>query len=432
MNPGKSEEHRGGDTVTAVSKRSGAPNGASRRSPFDRWLRYPAGFSRSALAECFGRLDKAEAVVVDPFAGVATAGTRAIEGGYVFRGIEVHPLVAAIAKLKFDPAGPEVALTLEDEARRIVNDPDRDELELSEEASLVQRSFDTQTLSDLVSLRRGIAASQEGTRPYLQCALVGTLRDVASVKVGWPYQQPKVSRKPVHRSALERFMTRVTWITEDLGRLPRGYDARLTQGDSRKSCSWAEALKGAKADACISSPPYLNNYDYADATRLELYFLGIVSTWAELCSEVRSGMVAATTQQSTLGRAEAGWKHLSGAPNTLREASRLANKLKKERDQRSRGKEYDQMLPAYLGDLFSVLSKVHENLDAGGVVAWVVGDSAPYGVYIDTPDLIARLAEEVGFELCEDKKLRTRGSRWATNGSRHQVKLSERLIVMRR
>jgi len=37
----------------------------------------------------------------------------------------------------------------------------------------------------------------------------------------------------------------------------------------------------------ITSPPYANNYDYADATRLEMTFWGDINGWADLQDNVR-------------------------------------------------------------------------------------------------------------------------------------------------
>ena len=302
----------------------------------------------------------------------------------------------------------------------------------SAETSLVRRSFDDETLHFLIALREIIAAAGSRFEPYLRCALVGTLRDVASVKVGWPYQRPALERKAPHRSVPKRFRERIQWLVDDVASLPLGVDARIIIGDSRASGSWRDALCDTKAQVCLSSPPYLNNYDYADATRLELYFLGTVRTWAGLCSKIRANMVAASTQQSTLERAEAGWTLLTSLPNTARAARQLSTSLTKQRRDRPRGKEYDQMLPAYLADISQVLSRAHTHLDAGGILAWVVGDSAPYGVYVDTPALISRMAEETGFTPLQTIPLRQRGSRWAQNGTRHQLALSEHLIVLRR
>ena len=412
--------------------RIGAPNGVCRKSAFDRWFRYPAGFSRKTLDYCFEAVASEDGPIIDPFAGVATTGTRAVEEGYSFRGIEAHPLIAEIAMLKFAPLDESAAAGLETVAREIVASLDSSDIKLTDETSLVRRSFEPETLRELIALRELIGTAQGHLAPYLRCALVGTLRDVASVNVGWPYQRPAVARKPTYRSAAKRFHERVGWLVEDLATVPTARDASITAGDSRASESWKQALGAAKARICLSSPPYLNNFDYADATRLELYFLGSVRTWAELCRDVRANMIAATTQQSTKTRAEAGWATLKRLPRTSKAAQKLCKVLGEQRRERSRGKEYDQMLPAYLADISDVLRQCYEYLNSGALLAWVVGDSAPYGVYIDTPALIAGMAFETGFSPIENVTLRSRGKRWAHNGNRHQVALSERMILLRR
>jgi hypothetical protein len=63
---------------------------------------------------------------------------------------------------------------------------------------------------------------------------------------------------------------------------------------------------------------------------------------------------------------------------------------------------------------------------------WLIGDSAPYGVYVDTPAIIGRLAAGHGLAVEQDVLLRHRGDRWASNATRHQEKLSERLVLLRR
>ena len=45
------------------------------------------------------------------------------------------------------------------------------------------------------------------------------------------------------------------------------------------------------ADLAITSPPYANNYDYADATRLEMTFFREVNGWAGLQDTVRKYLV---------------------------------------------------------------------------------------------------------------------------------------------
>ncbi|HET9895296.1 MAG TPA: hypothetical protein VFQ44_10215 [Streptosporangiaceae bacterium] len=186
------------------------------------------------------------------------------------------------------------------------------------------------------------------------------------------------------------------------------------------------------ADGCVSSPPYLNNFDYADATRLELYFWGDITSWAEMCRDVRSEMIVATTQQSRVSMTQEALESLARYGKTGGEIARLTRRLAAERKNRKRGKEYDQVVPSYFLGISQTLGNLAGALAPGAPAVWLIGDSAPYGVYIDTPAIIAKLAAEQGFTVEEDMLLRHRGNRWANNSTRHKMKLSERLVLLRR
>jgi hypothetical protein len=410
----------------------GSVYGTSRDQPFDRWFRYPAGFSPDALKLAADAVDaRSGATVVEPFLGSASTAAGLLGRNVV--GIEAHPLIADLAATKLGaPPGPGKALRAA--AQRIVDSAEGGSADGAREHPLVQRCFEPAALESLARLRDAVAERpRDRWRRHLRWALLGTLRDVASVKVGWPYQRPALDRDPPYRDSAERFQARADMIAEDLD-LPPGSrpSGSVVRGDARSVVSWRRAAQDGAFDACITSPPYLNNFDYADATRLELYFLGTVSSWAEMCRHVRTDMVVATTQQSARRRARVASMRLSRYPAVVSEIEALTKKLATERARRSRGKEYDQVLPAYFADMTRVLGHLHKHLAPGARAAWVVGDSAPYGVYVDTPGIIARLAGAIGFEMEHDVGVRSRGLRWRTNGSRHQVPLSERLITFRR
>jgi len=416
--------------VTIVTQRGiGSVYGTSRDRPFDRWFRYPAGFSPDALALAAAAVNDS-GPIVDPFFG---SGATAVGlAGRSLVGIETHPLIADLAatKLAEAPGSPDqlrhAAAALVDTALAAPADPTR-------EHHLVQRCFNASILAQLGGLRDALAS--DACNPwgrYLRWALLGTLRDVASVKVGWPYQRPALDREAPYRDAVARMFNRVGMIADDLGAPQLKPTGRVVRGDARSAATWRRAAASARFAGCVTSPPYLNNFDYADATRLELYFLKTVSTWREMCAEVRAGMVVATTQQSARARADRAIASLKKRRGIGPELDSLTRQLRAERERRERGKEYDQVLPAYFADLLRVLSHLHRHTSSGATCAWVIGDSAPYGVYVDTPRLVGELAGEVGFELGDDVTVRSRGLRWRKNGSRHQVPLTERLITFRR
>jgi hypothetical protein len=413
----------------------GAPNGASRTRVFDRWFRYPAGFSPAALEAAFKAVNVGEGqLIVDPFAGVATAGTTARDRALRFRGIEAHPLIAELANLKLKRQAslgdPE---SLIDEAEALTGEVEQ--VPTTSEHELVRRCFDPDTLSELVSLRALIIGSNSRWSRHLKWALLGTLREAAAVKVGWPHQRPNLRRvRQIVSDPLQRFVDRAAWIADDLATVGTGIDHRVVVGDSRARRPWAQALGEELAMGCVSSPPYLNNFDYADATRLELFFWGEISSWSEMCTEVRDEMLVATTQQSSVKSTEAAWRWLERHQSTKATLEPLAEDLTVLRREKvgKRGKEYDRVLPDYFAGIGKVLTQLYDHLADGAKVAWVVGDSAPYGVYVDTPRYLTALATQIGFAPVADVVIRSRGERWRTNGSRHQVPLSERLIVLHR
>lgn len=413
----------------------GAPNGVSRRHGFDRWFRYPAGFSPTTVKTALEAAGcRARAVCADPFAGSASGGTYAVDAGVTFVGIEAHPLIAELGQLKFERPGEPDRLRELAEVIEQGSGARQTQFALGAELDLVQRCFSPKVLETLVGLRAGIdtLGAAHPWQKHAKWALLGTLRDCASVKVGWPYQRPALARAAVHKDPVKRFRERVEMMAADLEDAPEPLSSGVTQGDSRLPDTWQDALGGERASSCISSPPYLNNFDYADATRLELFFLGQVRSWKQLCDEVRAPMLVATTQQTRCAVADAATEGLSCYPRTRQEVASLVARLTQERTRRGRGKEYDRVLAPYFLGIAQVLACLFDNLQPGARCAWVVGDSAPYGIAIDTPSLVLLVAEELGFQSLEDRCLRDRGQRWRTNGTRHQVALTERLIVFRR
>jgi hypothetical protein len=419
----------------------GRSHGTSSREPFDRWFRYPAGFASDYVELLLDRLHLTEGTVLDCFAGSGVTGTAARARGLAFAGIEAHPLVAELAQLKLSPVATTSQVHLL--ASEVVTVASRSKatpkVHPDSEPDLIRRSFNDENLCALLRLRTLIKKRLDNPAAlYLKWALLATLRDVADVKVGWPYQQPGIARKPRHSDPIARFEARVQLMADDLSSVassrPWAKATQIVPGDARDPDSWAQLA--TPSAACIASPPYLNNFDYADATRLELYFWGEVATWRDMCREVRSDMLTATTQQSSVSEMNAAiarLKERSARPNgPIEEILGLVESITEAKRQRGRrSKEYDQVAPAYFLAMWEILENLHHHLSSGGTALWLVGDSAPYGVYIDTPRLIGELAAQTGFDFVEDVGLRARGNRWG-QADRHKVPLTERLIVLKK
>lgn len=401
---------------------------ATRR--FDDWAHHPAPFSFSELEVA---VDAAAAppwgLVVDPFVGSGKSATFVCGRGDPVVGIEAHPLMAGLAQLKLTRPGPAQqlrnasTLLAEEVWRRLPT------VAFDDEPELVRRFLPADAVRQLAAWRDAVPVVGGPWEEHLRWAVLGALREVAGGS--WPYTHPGRPARKASKPIAHLVQVRTDRMAADLAAAPRMPSGWVIHGDARSGKAWA-SVPPASVAASVSSPPYLSQVSYAEATRLELYYLGWVSSWREMTETVSRHLVASCTQQVTAARAESAQAKLADCPGTSAAVVSLARRLLQARTGRRRGKVYDRLVWSYFADLRRVLDHLQRALAPGARAAWVIGDSAPYDVYVDTPVLVGLLAEELGFEVLDDIFLRPRGRKWPGVGARHSRVLSERLLVFRR
>jgi hypothetical protein len=174
----------------------------------------------------------------------------------------------------------------------------------------------------------------------------------------------------------------------------------------------------------ITSPPYPNNYDYADATRLEMCFWGEIKSWRELQSTVRRYLVRSCTQHVP----ERTVDHHRVLSDPVLEPIRsdmesICEQLGKVRLSKGGKKTYHLMVACYFLDLAKVWNALRRVCDSPSQVCFVVGDSAPYGVYVPVIDWLGRLALAAGFRSFRFERTRDRNVKWKNR--KHRVPLCE-------
>ena len=121
------------------------------------------------------------------------------------------------------------------------------------------------------------------------CSPVGTAQ--------WQYILP--NKKKAHcADPYVAFLDRVFEFVEDMRYIQNLYlrpKSLLIKDDIRNTLKLPECW----GDLLITSPPYVNNYDYADAVRLELSFWGEVQSWKDLKTVIRPYLVRSCTQHIT-------------------------------------------------------------------------------------------------------------------------------------
>ena len=411
----------------------------SLRSPVHRWFAYPAGYSHRLVAAKIRQYGLAsEHWVMDPFVGTGTTSLAAKEAGVNSIGVEAHPFVSWVAETKMNSCGNLGDLHSDIERVETVATAIFGAGVSCEGVwpALVYKCFDDVILQQLYALREAVQGLDTiaERRSFLSLALTATLRDVTSAGAGWPYIAPsKFAQRKVQRDAFETFRKRCALMLADAQTAqfwPAGTDHILVNGDARSLDEYAGV--GA-IDMILTSPPYLNNYDYADRTRLETYFWGMYDSWGDITRSVRDKLITAATTQIRRMESEAIRDCPTVrdcAPHLHSELTGIIQELTVRRAFKNGRKDYDLMVAGYFEDMLSVVRGAYTVLKRGQPFILVLGDSAPYGVHVRTDEIVGEIAVSVGFSTFDVEVIRARGDKWAGNSQRHHVPLRESIVTI--
>lgn len=414
----------------------------SMRAPIHGWFRYPAGYSYKLVEAIFARYSIAPGHwVYDPFSGTGTTLVCAKQMGIHAYGVEAHAFVHWVADVKlfwdFDHAQLQTdILALIGQCRSFVA-RHVDNVDITPEyPDLVYKCYHPNTLKQLTLIKHFIVNHVIDTRIFdlMKLALTDTLRSAAAAGTGWPYIAPNKNTgdKPP-KNALEIFERTLWRQVADLRLVGSGQFAshiNNVMGDSRQ----LQELDDGQIDLALTSPPYLNNYDYADRTRLETYFWGIAKSWKDITEHFRDRlMVAATTQvvrskytvESALSPAIQ-----ETSASTYSQLQHAIIKLSELRTTKGGKKDYDLMVALYFNDMLRVMREAYRVLKLNGHFCLVLGDSAPYGVHIPTEMIIGQLGLGLGFRSFDYEEFRRRGDKWKANPQRHTVNLREGMVIL--
>lgn len=384
-----------------------------------------------------------DGIVYDPFMGSGTTNLVAKGLGLNSAGVEAHPFVFDItqSKMHWDLNFEEVEEFI-NRIPKIVGTlpPERDLKKSNEEVfpELIIKCFLPDALYALRLIRDSVKKSTKyeiETKRFLSTALICTLRDVSIAATGWPYIAPnKVKITSMSKNAVETFRKRVKKMADDLKIIaaqanPRKTTHKLILGSSTKT-----SIRSESVDHIFTSPPYLNNFDYADRTRLEMYFMGEADNWGEISTKIRTKlMTSATTQISrTDPRYVLNPEIASTSPEVFEFLSESQKSLEELRLVKGGKKSYDLLVTGYFNDIYQIISDNFRVLKPGTEAYYILGDSAPYGVHIPTDELIGKLGVGLGFKSYDIEILRVRGGKWASNPQRHSVPLRETIVKLKK
>jgi len=394
-----------------IAKRRLPTNLTTKNHPIHRWFNLIAGFSPELVQICIHEAElRKTQMLIDPFAGLSTALVQANFEGIPSVGFEPHPFFFDISQAKINP--PEDCTVVDEiEAEIAGATPYMGALNTvwSEGAVIFLRKLIPE--QDLRLLAQALLSEDkmsDSTRELYRLIVSRVLELTSKSQTDGIYKAPTSQKKAI--SYHEAVRTVCSEIRRDIKVIGHAFPRQATLfSTSSESMS---VLESGSCSICVTSPPYLNNFDFAEMTRMELYFWRYAGSWREITERVRRNLIVNTTTAPTDVK-----KDQSRFEATLSKQMRfslapLVEALKEERKSRAGKKDYYRLVYPYFSQMHSVFKELERILETGSLFHLVVADSALYGVHIETQNLLARLMVETGFEILRIEQLRKRGERW--------------------
>ncbi len=406
------------------------PNGSRNKLLSDdraahNWYRFVLSFPPQLVREYLAKFELKEGhVVLDPFCGTGTTLVECKKQGIKSLGFEAHPMAAFATRVKtdwdVDPDG--LAAHAREVARVASRDLAKESTPLRKLPSAAEKLLLGNSISPLPLHKTLILLDylQEGSGgPFYDHERLALANALVS-EIGNLHFGPEVGVGQIKDDApvVEAWLKNVVNIAADLEVLRRHpcADAQVWCHDSRRML---DVCPDKSVDAVITSPPYPNEKDYTRTTRLETVLLGFVNDRQDL-RRLKEGLLRSNTRNVYKEDDDDRWVE------SFSEIKRIANDIEARRIAMGKTsgfeRQYARVTKLYFGGMMRHFADLRRVLRPGARLAYVVGDQASYlRVMIRTGQLLAQIAESLGYEVEKIDLFRTRLSTTTREQLREEV-----------
>lgn len=382
--------------------------------PIHRWFHYTEGFSSEFVN---GYLDKYNIkkgqTVFEPFMGSGTVGLCSKLRGINCIGTELSPLMYFISSIKNNFEKYDV-----DKIKNMYK-----ELKIPEKASIEppvflrnDRHFTEEIINEVLKIKEAIMHIPECLeKDIFKLAFANILLVSSNAKrvPSFGYKKKSNLNVSLPHSEFKESLFNILKDIEALKNEELG-TVKIINGDSRDK-HFDEGI----ADIAITSPPYANGIDYVTDYQLEMGWLDMINQ--ESKKTLRDSMVAYDKTRSSILR-EFYEKGEFYKEDNLMEIYYKLEEISKDYWK----KDIHLVILKYFDDMYKVYKNTYDILKKGSRFILVVGDSLFQDVYVPADLLLAKLGEEVGFEVESIELARVRYS----GGKNKGFKLRETIVTL--
>lgn len=381
----------------------------NKSEPFHRWYPFVEGYSKEFIRSIILELNYRPAVCLEPFSGSGTTALELQNMGIKCISFEVNPLMYLVAKVKLENDY-DINLVqqyfdfIKKKRKQVkISDVKSDFKTLIENEELKKWNYDK--IVAIAIKKMQVVIEQINDVKYKELfwvALAAILLDVSNLYRNGKclsYKKDWKNRKSSEEEVFQKFDDKVqNELMVDIAGSPRNLTVRnkvfLYNEDSRVGIT--NFVKDASVDLVITSPPYLNSRDYTDTYMLELKTLGLTKS----NDEIRS-----LREKTLRSHVQIKWNDATRIENRLLDDV-LEKLQKKSKDEELWNTSLIDMVRLYFVDMQAIFENLFYKIKQGGRVYFNVSNSAYYGVLINTLEICALIAENIGFHVIEIRKAR--------------------------
>lgn len=409
----------------------------NQKSPIHNWYKFTAGFSYRFIEEIIALeklKQKENSQIFDPFAGCGTTLVSSQKEEVRAVGNESQSFMLDVikAKLNWNIRAKEFSKHFGFIDSYLKENAENYEIEEIAHP-LLSSLYESHTLKIIYLIRDSLEnISSEKYRLFFKLALSQTLHKVSIHPIAIPYivRSKNLTNKESAWEVFSKICNQMLIDTEGL--CNKKVMSRIYKHDSRRPNRY---INNDSCNICITSPPYLNNLDYGEVSKVHTHFFEITSSWNDITNRVRKKLVTGATThyiQSEFSLDEfLITEFAKNNRNIINQLIKKSTQVKEISKNRAGRKSFDILILYYFRDMYEVLCEIRRVLKPHAKAYLIIGDSAPYGVHVSTTDFLGQIGKNCGFDSYEIHKIRSRGSKWKTLTYRHKLELAENVLILK-
>lgn len=366
--------------------------------PRFRWYGYKEGFSPDLVKEAIDKVGiSKDDYILDPFNGNGTVTLTASINNIKSIGIEVNPFVAFMSQAKIENFSCEEFSV---DVKKVLSQTYKGKVSnletfstFSEQSRKDKWLFNSEILRSFEGGWQAVKKFPDAKKKIFQLSLIGAamdncnaVKDGKCLKYRSNWQKRQFDKNSFYNSLEERLKNNA----RDLDELQISQKAHIINNDARQVIKTIP--NGYKL--CITSPPYLNSFDYTDIYRPELFLGKFIKTSEEL------RMLRYKTIRSHV--------EISLPKPTQNTFGEIYHSIHKRicSSEHIWSNQIPIMIQSYFEDMQNVLLNLSIKAKKGGELWLVVANSVYVGVEIPVDLILAEIGTRNGWKLKRVEVLR--------------------------